>query len=80
MAQAKRKQKFFDVSIPSIGKETQLYAYDLEALNGRSIKYDLTRLLRGKSMLISLKVETVSGPDSTKAVAHPKELKVMPSF
>ncbi|HEB46932.1 MAG TPA: hypothetical protein ENI22_00500 [Candidatus Pacearchaeota archaeon] len=76
MAQAKRKQKFFDVNIPLVGKETQLYAYDIESLDGKSIKYDLTRLLRGKSMLLSLKIEA----DKEKAVAHPRELKVMPYF
>ncbi len=76
MAQAKRKQKFFDIDMPIIQKETQLYGYDLEDLNGRVIKYDLTRLLRGKSMLIKLKVKVEGG----KAVAEPKELRVMPYF
>ena len=50
MAQAKRKQRFFDVEMPILNRETQLYAYEIEELNGRSIKYDLTRLLRGKSV------------------------------
>jgi len=76
MAQAKRKQKFFDVNMPIIQKDTQLYGYDLEEFNGKTITYDLTRLLRGKSILLKLKVKV----EGDKAIAEPKELKVMPYF
>jgi len=76
MAQAKRKQKFFDVDIPIIGKETQLYGYEIEELNGRTVIYDLTRLLRGKSMTLRLKVEI----SDKKATTKPIEMKVMPYF
>ncbi len=76
MAQAKKRQKFFDVSIPSLERETQLYGYDLKDLEGRYIKYDLTRLLRGKSILLQLKVKI----QGDKAVAEPRELRVMPYF
>jgi len=76
MAQAKRKQKFFDVDMPILNKETQLYAFDIEELEGRFIKYDLTRLLRGKNMLINLKVRVKEG----KATSEPTELIVLPYF
>jgi ribosomal protein S3AE len=76
MAQAKKRKKFFDVSIPIIKKETQLYGYEIEELNGRIIVYDLTRLLRGKSILLKLKVTVEGG----KAIANPCELKIMPYF
>ncbi|MEX0920793.1 MAG: hypothetical protein WDZ62_00845 [Candidatus Pacearchaeota archaeon] len=76
MAQAKKKQKFFNVEMPIIGKETQLYGYGLKELDGRTISYDLTRLLRGKGMIIKLNVEA----DEEKAVAHPKEIKILPFF
>ena len=76
MAQAKRKQKFFDVDMPIIGKETQLYAFDIEELNGKFIKYDLTRLLRGKSLLLTLKTIIKDG----KATSEPIELVVLPYF
>ena len=76
MAQAKRKQKFFDVNMPIIQKDTQLYGYDLKEFDGRTITYDLTRLLRGKGMLLKLKVKV----EGNKAIAEPKELKVMPYF
>jgi len=52
MAQAKIKKKFFDVNIPLINKETQLLAYKPADLNGKVIKYDLTRLMRGKSIIL----------------------------
>jgi ribosomal protein S3AE len=76
MAQAKRKQKFFDVSMPVIKKETQLYGYELKELNGRIIIYDLTRLLKGKGVLLKLKVSV----EGDKAVAEPIELKILPYF
>ena len=76
MARAKKKKKFFDVEMPLINKQTQLQAYELKELEGRFIKYDLTRILRGKNMLIQLKVKVEGG----KAIAIPKEIKLMPYF
>jgi len=76
MAQAKRKQKFFDVDMPIIKKETQLYGYDLKDLDERTIAYDLTRLLRGKGTILKLKVKV----EGDKALAEPRELKVLPYF
>ena len=76
MAQAKRKQKFFDVNMPIIKKDTQLYGYDLKEFDGKTITYDLTRLLRGKAILLKLIVKV----EGDKAIAEPRELKVMPYF
>ncbi|MEX0932697.1 MAG: hypothetical protein WDZ77_01185 [Candidatus Pacearchaeota archaeon] len=76
MAQAKRKKRFFDVSIPIIKKETQLIAYELKDLEERIVKYDLTRILKGKGTLLQLKVKL----DGEKAVAEPRTLKVLPYF
>tara|TARA_Y100000034_G_scaffold71098_1_gene85717 strand:- start:5805 stop:6347 length:543 start_codon:yes stop_codon:yes gene_type:complete len=76
MAKEKKRKKFFDVEIPLIGKETHLQAYDIKDLEGKTIKYDLTRFLKGKSMIIKLKVKI----DGEKAVAIPIETKLMPYF
>ena len=76
MAIAKRKKKFFEVKIPIIGKETQMQAYEIEELNGRFLKYDLTRLLKGKSVMITLKVTV----DKDGATSSPKKIEVMPYF
>ncbi|MEK6925987.1 MAG: hypothetical protein AABW50_01780 [Nanoarchaeota archaeon] len=76
MAQAKKKKKFFEVEIPTIKKETQLFAFEIEDLNGRYIKYDLTRFLRGKNMILTSKVEVKNG----KAAAISKEIQLLPYF
>ncbi len=76
MAQAKRKQKFFDVDIPILNRDTQLYAYEISELNGRTIKYDLTRMLRGKSVLLTMDVRI----EDNKAKAYPKEFVILPYF
>jgi len=73
MAKTKRKKRFFDVDMPIIRKETQLQAYELKDLNGRLIKYDLTRLLKGKSLLLQLKVKV----EGDKATSVPRELKLL---
>ena len=76
MAIAKKKKKFFDVDMPLIRKETQLLAMDISELDGKEIKYDLTRILKGKSILMNFKVSV----KEEKATSTPKELKVMPYY
>ncbi len=76
MAIAKRKKRFFDVEIPSINKGTQVQAYEIKELEGKTLDYDLTRLLRGKNVLAKFKI-TVSGE---KAEAIPVEFNMTPSF
>lgn len=76
MAQAKRKKRFFDVEIPLIGKETQLQAYELKELDGRYIEYDLTRLLKGKGMLIQFLVKV----EGDKIITIPRGAKLVPYF
>ena len=75
MAQAKKRKRFFDVEIPLIGKETQLYAYEPEELEGKTIKYDLTRLLKGKNVLLYLKVRKSGGEN--KFTANPKKMEIV---
>ena len=50
-----------------------LYASELD---GKEIKYDLTRILKGKSILMNFKVSV----KEEKATSTPKELKVMPYY
>lgn len=76
MAQIKRKQKFFDVEIPLINKVANLRAFDLKDLDGRFIKYDLTRILKGKSAIIQLKVKI----EENQAIASPRKIRLMPSY
>lgn len=76
MAQAKRKKKFFDVEISLINKETQLQAYEIKELENRIINYDLTRILRGKSMMLQV-IVNVKGE---KVTTIPKKIELMPYF
>ncbi|MAG11033.1 hypothetical protein CMI44_01860 [Candidatus Pacearchaeota archaeon] len=76
MAIAKKKKKFFDIEMPLIKKETQLLAYELAELEGRFIKYDLTRLLRGKSTIIQFLVEL----KDDKLTTIPRKIQLMPYY
>lgn len=76
MAQAKRKKKFFNVEIPIVNKQTQLRAYEVGELEGRFLKYDLTRMLKGKSMMITLKVKI----EKNEAMTIPKKIVLLPYF
>ena len=76
MAQAKRRQRFFEVDMPIVNKGTQLYGFDLESLKNKIISYDLTRLLRGKGALLKLKIKI----EGNNAIAEPVELLVLPYF
>lgn len=76
MAIAKRKKRFFDVEIPIINRQTQLQAYEIKELDGRIIKYDLTRVLRGKALLLQLKVNV----KDDEATTIPQESNLMPYY
>lgn len=80
MAEAKKRQKFFDVEMPILKKETQLYGYDLEDFKEKFIIYDLTRALKGKNMLMKLKVNLISNNGSMKAIAEPVEIIILPYY
>jgi len=76
MAQAKKKKRFFDVEMPLINKQTQILAFEMPELENRFIKYDLTRILRGKSILMQFKVSV----RDNQAIALPRGLLLMPYF
>jgi ribosomal protein S3AE len=76
MAQAKKKKRFFDVEMPLINKQTQILAFEMPELENRFIKYDLTRILRGKSILMQFKVSV----KNNEAIALPRGLLLMPYF
>jgi ribosomal protein S3AE len=76
MAAIKRKKRFFDVEMPLIKKDTQLLAYELKELEGRYILYDLTRILRGKSIMLQLKVKV----NDDKASAFPTQIELLPYY
>ncbi len=77
MAVAKHKKKFFDVNIPLLNKDTQLLGYDINELNGRIIKYDLTRLLKGKSIEMNFKIHMNEKKELT---CYPTKMYMLPFF
>ncbi len=78
MAQAKRKKRFFDVDIPIIRKETNLIAFEASELEGRNIRYDLTRMLKGKNVILSLVIEK-SKENEKEFVAVPRKIEMIHS-
>jgi len=76
MALAKKKKRFFEVDMPIINKQTQLQAYELEEIESRNMIYDLTRILKGKNIIMTLQVKIEEG----KAVAHPKKVQLLPCY
>jgi len=76
MAIAKRKKRFFDVEIPLINRETQLSAYEPKELDNKLIIYDLTRILKGKSMLLKLRTKI----EEDKITSIPVEIKLLPYY
>lgn len=76
MAIAKIKKRFFDVEIPLIKKDTQLQAYEMKDLGNRVIRYDMTRALRGKSLILQLKTKV----EGDSVVALPQKLQLLPYF
>lgn len=77
MAQAKRRKKFFNIEIDLIKKTTQLQAYEASELDNKYIKYDLTRLLKGKSVLLTVKTKLLN---EHELITVPKELRLMPYY
>ena len=76
MAKVKKRKKFFNVEIPLIRKETQLQGFDIENLQGRHIKYDLTRVLKGKNLILKSIVQV----KNETATSIPQEIKLMPCY
>jgi len=75
-ATTKKRKKFFDIEIPIIKKETQLYAYENKDIEGRYITYDLTRILRGKNVLLISKIKNKNG----ELISVPVEMKLLSYF
>ncbi len=76
MAIAKKKKRFFDVEIPIINKTTNLLAFEPKELDNKFITYDLTRILKGKNIILQLKT-LLKGDELTST---PRGLKILPVY
>lgn len=70
------KKKWFEVDIPLLKTKVKLIAYSIEELNKRTIKLDLTRQLRGKSIEAIIQVEA----DNEKAIGSVTRLNLLGFF
>ncbi len=70
------RKKFLPVKIPLLNLEKEILGTNIESLNNKTIKIDLTRSLRGKSLGIIFLVNS----DKEKATAVPKKLNLMGFF
>ena len=70
------KKNFFEVEAPITSTKIHLYSDSLETLNGKTIKLDLTKNLRGKSLEMKLRIKS----DSGKLSAEPESLKLSLSY
>ena len=50
------KKKFFEVSVPLISTKMHVYGYSPEDFNGKTIKIDMTRSLRGKGLELKVRI------------------------
>jgi ribosomal protein S3AE len=71
-----KRKKFIEVDAPIARADIELVGENAEALKGKTIKLDMTRQLRGKSIELTLKVDV----NNNKAFAFPIKLKLMPYF
>ena len=70
------KKAFFEVKTPLTATKIQLYGYSVEALDGKVVRLDLTRSLKGKSFELRLKVVK----DNGGLRAEPVGLELMGSY
>ena len=72
------KKKFFEIQLPLINQKAELQGTSEEKLVGKTIKIDLTRKLRGKSLEIIFKIkseeEKIKAEDENETVRGEAEL------
>jgi len=70
------KKKFFEVEVPLLNDKFESLSTSLDALNNKTLKMDLTRHLKGKSVDLIMNIVVKDG----KAQAFPKKLTLLSSF
>jgi len=75
-AKSNVKKKFFEVKAPLISSKINLYATLPEELEGKMVRIDLTRILKGKSFELKLLVKK----EGEELIAEPRSLWLSGSF
>src|SRR3989344_6364552 len=70
------KKKFFDVSVPLTASKVKLYAINEEELNGKMVKIDMTKNLKGKNVELRARVTHKDGKIDSELVS----LILLPSY
>ena len=70
------KKKFFEIDAPLLNDKMESLAGSIEELHNKTLKMDLTRHLKGKSVDLVMSIAVKDG----KAEASPKKLTLLPSF
>lgn len=71
-----KRRKFIDVEIPLTRSKIELIANSPKDIENKTIKLDLTRQLKGKSVEVVVKVKL----EDNKPVAEPEKIKLMSYF
>jgi ribosomal protein S3AE len=70
------KKKFHSIEVPLLNEKVEVLAENIDKLEGKTIKLDMTRKLRGKSIEITLKIHY----RNNKLETSPKKLELMKFF
>jgi ribosomal protein S3AE len=70
------KKSFYEVAAPLTSTKILLYAPSKEDLEGKRVKLDLTKILRGKSLELKLKVIL----EKDKLLGSPESIELIPSY
>ncbi|MBU1988481.1 MAG: hypothetical protein KKD94_03305, partial [Nanoarchaeota archaeon] len=70
------KKSFFEIEAPITSTKIYLYAPSKEDLEGKTVKLDLTKTLRGKSLELKLRIKS----SNEKLQAFPESVELMGSY
>jgi len=70
------KKSFYEVDAPITSTKIQLYAPSQESLENKTVKIDLTKILRGKSLELKLRIKKVG----EKLIGVPESVQLMVSY
>jgi len=70
------RKKFFSVNLPFLNEDVNILAFSQQELVGKIIKYDLTRILRGKNIEATLVIKK----ENEKLTAEFKSLHLLQSY
>jgi len=70
------KKKFYEIEIPILNEKYEALANSISELDNKTIRLDITRKLKGKSVDLILNVKV----QDNKAKAYPKKMILLPFF